>query len=154
MSAAGCRSVLLSNSRRPASNYRTSSSASLSGCSRKKLYIVIVIWSFWGSRGRAKPLALARDEQVIAEVRERAARSLGDLGRVEEAAPILLALARDEQVGAQVRQGAIWALGNLERGGVTPQVLSTLHMLAEDNSAPETVRRSAQWVWRRLEKKP
>jgi hypothetical protein len=43
-------------------------------------------------------LALARDERVDVDVRERAAEALGRLGRAEEAAQAWLALARDEKV--------------------------------------------------------
>jgi len=56
---------------------------------------------------------LARDEKVEPSVRSYAAYSLGDLGKVDEAVPILLQLARDEKIEPEVRSEAYMALKKL-----------------------------------------
>jgi len=67
-------------------------------------------------------LALARDQQVDAEVRAAAAAALGQLGCAEEAVEILLPLARDPEVDAWLRRDAAKTLAQLgrteEAGGI------------------------------------
>ncbi len=58
-------------------------------------------------------LALARDEEVAAEVHVGVANALGRLGQIEVAADILLALAHDGQVNARMRVRVAKALGRL-----------------------------------------
>ncbi len=78
-------------------------------------------------------LALARDEQVDAEVRKQAAVMLGDLGRSDEAASLLLALVRDETVDVDVREAAIEALGRV--GLVNESTITALVSALHDESA-------------------
>ena len=56
---------------------------------------------------------LAKDNKVEDWVRCDAAQALGQLGRADEAAELLLALAVDEKVDAYVRSNAVEGLGQL-----------------------------------------
>jgi len=80
-----------------------------------------------------------------------AAESMGQLGRFDEAASILLALARDKSAEVKVRLEAVEALGALGPAAATPEVLAGLQALAEDASMPQQVRKAARQALRKLE---
>lgn len=71
-------------------------------------------------------LALARDEQVEAWVRVKAADALGRLGQADKAIPILLALARGENREGFVRCEASIAMGRLGRADEATHILLAL----------------------------
>jgi len=82
-------------------------------------------------------LALARDAQLGAAVRSKAASALGQLGRVEQATEVLLALAQDAQLAANVRSEAARSLGQLGRAEEAAEVLLAL---AQDTDVDASVR--------------
>ncbi len=76
-------------------------------------------------------LNLARDGKVAMWVRLSAAEALGKLGRVGEAAPILLAIAQNGAVDAGWRVWAAEALGELGR---IEEAISILRAIAQDGT--------------------
>ncbi len=101
------------------------------------------------SRASEGLLSLAHDEQVDASVRERAAKALGKLGRVNEATSILLTLARDEKVNGYVRKRAADALSEL--GQADPATQAWL-ALAGDEQVDAGVRKQSAEALDRLER--
>ena len=85
-------------------------------------------------------LALARDDDVDGEVRERAAEALGKLEQTDEAVQACLELARDDDVDGEVRERAAEALGEL---GQTDEAVQILLALARDEKVKARVRKRA-----------